>query len=38
MMLSVNKEMYEIVKRIYPICRSITGDGFRETLNIFEKN
>jgi len=24
--------MYELVKRLYPICRSITGDGVRKTL------
>lgn len=26
--------MYSLVERLYPICRSITGDGFRETLAI----
>ncbi|MDH3981535.1 MAG: DUF4910 domain-containing protein [Kiritimatiellaceae bacterium] len=25
-------KMYELVKRLYPICRSITGDGVRKTL------
>ena len=25
-------EMYERIQRLYPICRSITGDGVRETL------
>jgi aminopeptidase-like protein len=24
--------MYQLVAKLYPICRSITGDGFRETL------
>jgi len=26
--------MYRLVSDLYPICRSITGNGFRETLNI----
>lgn len=27
-------EMYALMKRLYPICRSITGEGLRETLRI----
>jgi aminopeptidase-like protein len=27
-------ELFELVRRLYPICRSITGDGVRETLRI----
>lgn len=34
MNLDVGKEMYELVKELYPICRSITGHGVRETLGI----
>lgn len=26
--------MYSLIQKLYPICRSITGDGVRETLNI----
>jgi aminopeptidase-like protein len=26
------REMYELVEELYPLCRSITGDGVRETL------
>ncbi len=26
--------MYELTKKLFPICRSITGDGLRETLKI----
>ncbi len=27
-------EMYKLIDRLYPICRSITGNGVRETLSI----
>jgi aminopeptidase-like protein len=30
----LGREMYELVERLYPIPRSITGDGVRETLRI----
>jgi len=30
----LGQEMYELIKKLYPICRSITGNGVRETLNI----
>ena len=30
-------EMYALVRRLYPICRSITGDGVRESLDILEE-
>lgn len=30
-------QMYEMISELYPICRSITGDGVRETLKIIEK-
>ena len=28
------EKIYSLLKRIYPICRSITGDGVRKTLEI----
>jgi len=28
----VGEPMYELVRDLYPICRSITGNGVRETL------
>lgn len=28
------REIYNLAKKIFPICRSITGDGVRETLSI----
>ena len=30
-------ELYELVRELYPICRSITGDGVRATLRILDK-
>ena len=34
----VSKDIYELTTELYPICRSITGDGVRKTLNIIEKH
>ena len=31
--INVGNEMYELMEKLYPICRSITGNGVRETLN-----
>jgi aminopeptidase-like protein len=31
------KFMYELTERLYPICRSITGNGVRETLSILKE-
>ena len=28
----IGQEMFELIRELYPICRSITGDGVRETL------
>ncbi|MCI0560447.1 MAG: DUF2172 domain-containing protein, partial [Nitrososphaera sp.] len=30
----VGKSMYALIRELYPICRSITGDGVRETLRL----
>ena len=32
-----DKSLYEHLKFLFPICRSITGKGIRETLDYFEK-
>jgi aminopeptidase-like protein len=31
---SAGHEIYERIRRLYPICRSITGNGVRETLHL----
>lgn len=33
-MTGTGKEMHALVERLYPLCRSITGDGVRATLDI----
>lgn len=35
--MSTGQEMYNLCRRIFPICRSITGNGVRETLLILKK-
>jgi aminopeptidase-like protein len=30
--------MYNLISKLYPICRSITGDGVRETLRILQQH
>jgi len=34
---SIGDEMYSLIRRMYPICRSITGNGVRETLAILQE-
>lgn len=33
-MSDLGQEMYELCRELFPICRSITGDGFRQSLAI----
>jgi aminopeptidase-like protein len=35
---AVGEEMYELMAGLYPLCRSITGDGVRETLKIVSRH
>lgn len=35
--LPSSEELYALVKRLYPICRSITGRGLRQTLDIISE-
>ena len=34
----IGKQMYRLMCELYPICRSITGNGVRQTLNILKKD
>lgn len=34
---NTGKEMYNLLKELFPICRSITGNGVRKTLNILQR-
>ncbi len=34
----LGSEAYELITRLYPICRSITGDGVRETLAVLSEH
>ena len=33
----IGTEMYDMMVKLYPICRSITGDGARKTLDIISE-
>jgi aminopeptidase-like protein len=33
----VGQEMYSLIAELYPICRSITGNGFRQTMKILQR-
>ena len=33
----IGQEMYKLIEKLYPICRSITGEGVRETLKIIKE-
>jgi aminopeptidase-like protein len=33
----IGSEMHELMAELYPICRSLTGEGVRETLGILER-
>jgi aminopeptidase-like protein len=35
--LTAGQEIYQLIEELYPICRSITGDGFRTSLEIMAK-
>lgn len=36
-MNNLGNEMYDLIIKLFPICRSITGEGVRETLKIIEE-
>ncbi len=34
----IEQQLYQLIYELYPICRSITGNGFRETLKILKQH
>ena len=34
---SLGQKMYSLAEELFPICRSITGDGVRKTLSILKR-
>ncbi len=34
----IAEKIYQLISELYPICRSITGNGFRETLKIIQQH
>jgi len=35
--LEIGQEIYQLIVRLFPICRSITGNGVRQTLNVIKE-
>jgi aminopeptidase-like protein len=35
---SAGRDMYDLIAELYPICRSITGEGFRSTLDTLARH
>ncbi|MBI2287836.1 MAG: DUF2172 domain-containing protein, partial [Chloroflexi bacterium] len=35
--LEVGRDMYDLIVKLFPICRSITGDGVRKTLQTIKE-
>jgi len=33
----IGTQIYELIAELYPICRSITGNGFRKTMSLLQK-
>ena len=34
----IGNDIYHLIEALYPICRSITGDGFRQSMDILKKH
>ena len=34
----ISNELFQLMSKLFPICRSITGDGFNKTLDILSEN
>src|SRR5579883_84851 len=35
---AISNQMYEFITDLYPLCRSITGDGLRKTLHLIQNH
>ena len=35
---NIGRRMHQLVAELYPVCRSITGNGFRETLQVIRRH
>jgi len=35
---SLGQQMYQLIAELYPVCRSITGDGLRLSLSMIQKH
>jgi len=35
---NIGQEIYQLITQMYPICRSITGNGVRETLGLIQQH
>jgi aminopeptidase-like protein len=35
---SIGQEIHQLIENLYPICRSITGDGFRKSMQILKSH
>lgn len=36
--LAIGRQCHELITELFPICRSITGNGFRQTLKLIQKH
>jgi aminopeptidase-like protein len=33
---AIGRDAYELMRRLFPLCRSLTGDGVRSTFDLLE--